>query len=249
MNNLSRTLSRMLPLAALSAACGMGRLTVYTGSGNVIREDRPVSSFSTIVLEGAAEVVINQGASESLTIEAEDNLLPLIASEVSDGVLHLYLGRPGSRDVVSPTQPIRFLVGVKDLGALYLAGRGSIHAGALQVPNLKVNMSGSGDVTLDELRAETLTVTLNASGNFTASGETHRLEVFLEGTDQVVDAGDLESQTALVSLGGEGDVTIWVRSQLDVSISGTGTVNYFGQPTIGKRNITGSGDINPMGDK
>jgi hypothetical protein len=248
MKLISRALT-LLSLAALTAACGLlPGLNVITGSGNVTRAERAVSGFTAIALEGSGEVVITQGASEGLTIEAEDNLLPLITSEVRDGVLNLDFSRADWRDVIRPTQPIRFLVGVKDLGALDLAGSGSIQAGVLQIPNLKVVVSGSGDVTLDELRADSLIATLDGSGNITAAGQVQRLDVFLTGSGQV-SAGDLESQAALVSLGGSGDVTLWVRDALDVSISGSGTVNYFGQPTVGKRDISGSGDINPMGDK
>jgi hypothetical protein len=221
---------------------------VITGSGNVARVDRRVSGFTAVALEGSGEVAITQGASEGLTIEAEDNLLPLITSEVRDGVLGLDFNRADWRDVIKPTKPIRFLVSVRDLSALDLAGSGTIQAGALQAPNLAVTLSGFGDVTLDELRGESLKATLDGSGNITAAGQIERLEIFLTGSGKV-NADNLESQSATVSLGGSGDVTLWVRSQLDVSISGSGTVNYFGTPTIGKRDITGSGDINPMGDK
>ncbi len=239
----------LLPLVGLLAACGLlPGSNVITGSGKVTRVDRPVSGFSAVALEGSGEVEITQGASESLSIEAEDNLLPLITSEVRDGVLRMDFNRADWRDVIKPTKPIRFFVTLRDLGVLDLGGSGSIHAGTLQTPNLKVVLSGSGDVMLDEFQGEALLATLDGSGNITAAGQTGRLEVTLTGSGKV-DAGSLESQTALVSVGGSGDVTLWVRSQLDVSISGSGTVNYFGLPTVGKRDITGSGDINPMGDK
>ncbi|MEP7358656.1 MAG: head GIN domain-containing protein [Anaerolineales bacterium] len=249
MKNLFRTLSKILPVAGLLAACGLlPGVKVITGSGNVTSQDRPVSGFTGVALDGSGEVVITQGATEGLTIEAEDNLLPLITSEVKDGVLRLDFSRADWRDIVKPTKPIRFLVAVKDLSALDLAGSGSLRAGSLQSPNMKITLSGSGDVTLDDLQGQALNATLNGSGNVTAGGQIQKLDLLLSGSGQVM-AGNLESQAASVSVSGSGDVTIWVREQLDVAISGSGTVNYFGTPTIGQRDITGSGDINPMGDK
>jgi hypothetical protein len=249
MKKLLRTISALLALAALLAGCGLlPGSKVVNGSGNVTRIDRPIKGFTGVALDGSGEVIITQGAGESLSIEAEDNLLPLITSVVDDGVLGLDFNRGDWRDVIRPTKPIRFFVTVHDLDALDLSGSGTIRAGAVESPDLAVTVSGSGDVTLDEFRGESLTARLDGSGNITAAGQSQRLEVSLTGSGKI-DAGSLESQTASVSLGGSGDVTLWVRSQLDVSISGSGTVNYFGQPTIGKRDITGSGDINPMGDK
>jgi hypothetical protein len=242
-------LSALLPLAGLVTACGLlPGSKVIIGSGNVTRVDRPVSGFTAVALDGSGEVTITQGAGESLSVEAEDNLLPLITSVVRDGVLRLDFNRGDWRDVIKPTKPIRFLVSVRDLSALDLAGSGTMRAGTVESPNLAVTVSGSGDVTLDEFRGDSLKATLDGSGNITAAGQSQRLEVFLTGSGKV-NADDLESQTASVSLGGSGDVTLWVRSALDISISGSGTVNYFGQPTVGKRDITGSGDVNPMGDK
>src|SRR5258705_10697028 len=116
MKKYSRTLCVTVLLAGLLAACGLlPGSNLITGSGNVTRVDRPVSGFAAVALEGSGEVVITQGASEGLTIEAEDNLLPLITSEVKDGVLRLDFNRADWRTVIKPTKPIRFLVSVCDL--------------------------------------------------------------------------------------------------------------------------------------
>ena len=202
MNKSSRTLSVVLALAGLWAGCGLlPGLNVITGSGNVTRVDRPVSGFTAVALDGSGEVTITQGAGESLSIEAEDNLLPLITSVVRDGVLRLDFNRGDWRDVIKPTKPIRFFVTMRDVSALDLAGSGTIQAGALESPNLAVNVRGSGDVSLDEFRGDSLKATLDGSGNITAAGQSQRLEVVLTGSGKV-DAGSLESQTASVSVGG-----------------------------------------------
>ena len=49
-----------------------------TGSGNIVTEDRPVSDFDQIVLTGLGEMIITQGDTESLTIEADDDTPPLL---------------------------------------------------------------------------------------------------------------------------------------------------------------------------
>ena len=48
------------------------------GNGNVVKETREVSSFDGIKVGGAFNVYLSQSGTESLTIEADENLLPVI---------------------------------------------------------------------------------------------------------------------------------------------------------------------------
>ena len=82
---------------ALFAGCV---LTAISGSGHVVDEPRSVSGFSAVSLSGSGRLLIEQGETESLTITADDNLLPLIKSEVSGGRLEL-----GSKDSMTNLRP------------------------------------------------------------------------------------------------------------------------------------------------
>jgi len=55
------------------------------------RESRPVSNFTGIDASSLFEITVTKGNTESLEIEAGDNVLPYVRSEVHDGVLHLFL--------------------------------------------------------------------------------------------------------------------------------------------------------------
>jgi len=88
------------------------------GSGNVVAETRPVSQFDRVSVSGAGHLAIVQGDQESLTIETDDNLLPLIKSEVAGGLLKL-----GPENVnLNPTRTIRYQLRLKDLRELHLSG-------------------------------------------------------------------------------------------------------------------------------
>ena len=80
---------------------------MVNGSGHVETETRQVSGFTGIDLAGSGEVTIEQGDAESLTIEADDNVLPELTSEVSDSVLTLGT-KPGT--TVRTLNPIRYRV-------------------------------------------------------------------------------------------------------------------------------------------
>jgi Putative auto-transporter adhesin, head GIN domain len=61
----------------------------HQGFGQIGNESRQVSGFSKVELNGSGELTIEQTGTESLTISAEDNLLPKLSSEVSGDTLVL----------------------------------------------------------------------------------------------------------------------------------------------------------------
>ena len=63
----------ILLVALLVSGCGF---QVVTGSGKVATETRNVSGFTSVTLAGIGNVYLTQGETESVRIEAEDNLIP-----------------------------------------------------------------------------------------------------------------------------------------------------------------------------
>ncbi|HWL48440.1 MAG TPA: DUF2807 domain-containing protein, partial [Acidimicrobiia bacterium] len=76
MRTQSRTV--VLVLMLLSALVASSCIVGVEGSGNVITESREVSDFNEIVLGGSGRVMVEVTGTESLTIEAEDNIMPLL---------------------------------------------------------------------------------------------------------------------------------------------------------------------------
>ena len=133
-------------LVIVVSACSSPTGSVVAGSGTLRTEFRDVGGFSTIELTGSGNVIIEQNGTESLSIEAEDNLLPDLTSDVSSGILRL-----GTRDGIDldPTLPVTYRVTVEDLAGLQLSGSGSVTAAGITTPAISIDISGSGDVTID----------------------------------------------------------------------------------------------------
>ena len=192
--------------------------SVVSGSGQVESETRQVSGFTGVELSGTGEVTIEQGDTESLTIEADDNVLPVLTSDVQDSVLQLGT-KP--RTTVQTGNPIRYRVTLKDLTSIELSGSGSVSAADLRVNALRVDISGSG--------------TTNLAG----SADQQELEVSGSGR---YGAAELSSKSATIAISGSGKATMAVSDQLRVDISGSGTVTYSGDPQI-DQSISGSGRL------
>jgi len=214
------------------------------GSGKVISEDRQVSDFQRIILQGSGELIIEQGSREALTIEAEDNLLPVLTSEVQNGTLTLSSKRGMS---IQPTKPIRYHLQVKDLSGLEISGSGKAQMEKLEGDSLHLRISGSGDVTIQEIDVNELGVTISGSGEVQAAGTADKLSVNVSGSG-TCRLEDLQSQQAEVTISGGGDITVWVEEQLDVRVSGSGNVSYYGKPQTNTR-ISGSGELKDLGER
>lgn len=236
--DMRKILGRVLWSAAvvLLSACANGVNVV--GSGKVKSETRAVSGFDKVVLSGIGELSIEQAGAESLTIEAEDNILPLLESTVSGGTLML-----GVKDNTSiqTTKPIQYRLTVKNLRALTVSGAGRASMPMLSTDTLALRVSGSGGVNLSGLTATSLTVGISGSGGVTLDGQVLSQDVTLTGSGTYA-ARDLASGAATVTVSGSGNATVSVQSTLDARISGSGSVTYFGSPTVTQR-VTGSGAV------
>lgn len=211
------------------------------GSGNAIKETREVRDFDGVRLSGVGAIFITQTGEESLSIEADDNILPLLTSEVHGGLLELGVHHGGS---ITPRTPIRYYLTVKDLRSLDVSGSGSVQMSALSTDELRVTVSGTCDFQAPALTARSLRITISGSGDISFAGQAAEQEIRISGTGSY-HAADLASDRVRASLSGAGNATINARETLDARISGVGSIRYTGQPTITK-SVSGVGSIRPL---
>ena len=77
---MARRSACLVPSARAGDDAGGDRTGDAAGTAT---EQRPVAGIDRIVMRATGELIVRQGPSESLTVEAEPRLLPQIASEVS----------------------------------------------------------------------------------------------------------------------------------------------------------------------
>lgn len=227
--------------------CGNFAFNVTRGSGNVITETRTVSGFTSVVLAGVGELNLTQGETEGLTIQAEDNLLPFITTEVNNGVLTIGL-KSGINDTsVVPTKPIQYQLQFKNLDSIQLAGAGNISSPALKAENLRLGASGAGSLNLNQMDVKQLNVTLSGAGSVKLTGQSETQTVTLTGLGSY-NAGDFKSTSATVTITGAGSATVWAQESLTVQVSGAGSVSYYGDPKL-TQTISGLGSLKKLGAK
>lgn len=241
------TLSVLLITAMLLSACQLPFVDIVRGSGNLVTETREVRGFNKVRLDGAGRLLITQGATESLEIEAEDNILENLTAEVRGDTLILGFQNQFWRKTVIPTMGITYTMTVVELTEITFNGAGELKMPTLDTSALGLVINGAGRIDLDELTAETLNVQISGTGTINISGQVTSQTVNIDGAGNY-EAGDLQTTSTVIDINGLGNSTVWALDTLDISIDGGGTLNYYGTPSV-TQEINGVGDINNRGEK
>jgi len=232
---------------------------IVYGSGNVVEEHREISDFSKVHLSGLGNLKIELGDEEHLRIEAEDNLLEHIETEVHGDKLIIEIEE---RINLHPRKPINYYLTVTDLDAISISGSGTAEAPHLKAERFSVGLSGSASVHIDGLDSESVKLDISGSGTIEIGRMvTGSLEAEIGGSGDVsinggkadmqeigiggsgsYNARNLECAQADVDLSGSASLVLKVSDLLEADISGSGSVKYVGTPKI-DADISGSGSI------
>jgi hypothetical protein len=238
-----RTLLILLILVtgvAVIAGCMSVPEPCIEGSGNSTSETRNVSNFQYISLTMPATLIVRNGEIPLVIIEADDNILPFITSDVRSGSLTLGYSRlcvrPSGTVTITATAPV--------LHEVAITGTGTVTSdGVLKSESLAARITGAGDMDL-AVETTTLTTTITGTGNVRLNGTAKDHTIALPGAGSI-DAAGLRTERTSVEIFGSGDAKVNASQTLTVKITGTGTVLYLGNPQI-DQTITGTGSVRPV---
>ena len=224
-------------LALLLINCSKGQVVV--GSSNIISQEKQLSAYDRIEVLGSYDVIFTDGEVGKIKIKAPDNILPLIQTEVSDGLLRIDTGKNRYR----VKEPIIIYVPVDSrLKQVVIKGSADIYTEkSLETKALEVDVYGSGDVRL-QVDASSLALKIDGSGDIRVGGKTDNLSININGSGDV-EVPNLKAEKAVINISGSGDVSAYVTEDVDISIAGSGDVTIKGNPKKVKQKINGSGRV------
>lgn len=212
------------------------------GSGKLQKQTREVGSFHGVALNVPGTAELRIGNTDSVTIEADDNILPLIETAVENGTLRI---RPAKRNANFRQSRLTIVIQARQVERVSVGGSGNITATGLRAENLRFDVGGSGSINARELDSRQVSVAIGGSGNFKASGKTEQLTASIGGSGNI-QAGRLAAREVQVSIGGSGEAQVWAKDDLTISIGGSGEVSYYGDPRI-SRSMQRSSSIRRLG--
>ncbi|WP_053992270.1 GIN domain-containing protein [Mangrovimonas sp. TPBH4] len=187
-------------------------------SGVDTSQSRELPTFTKIESEGVFELHIIQSSDQLVEITADNNIIHLVKTEVSNNTLKLYLDEDKNyRDIT-----VKATIQAANITSIKNSGTGDITVMDVDLAgNFNIDNSGTGDITMYGI-SEGLSLTNEGTGEF-------------HGFDFFIDHGNIKIE-------GSGDCEVNCSNQLDVNIEGSGNIYYIGNPVISAQ-ITGSGEV------
>ena len=190
-----------------------------------VEEERQVSSYHSIDISGAYHIVFTEKETDKIKINAPEDVLSLIKTEVENNILKI--GKEDDKHKAISKTTIYIPVNKKIKSIICRGAVNISNESTISIDNLELDMRGSGSV---KLSLNTSSLKLDISG---------AAVVYLSGKTK-----DFSAENAIIQIKGAGKATAHVTHSLEASIAGTGKINVTGSPTSQKKSIKGIGIIN-----
>lgn len=209
------------------------------GNGKITTEKRVTADYDEIKISGFFDVELVLGKEGNITIQGEENLIQYIKIETENGILKVFTEKNKS---ITTNKKILITIPFENINAVSLSGSGDVNTkNTIKANQFKTKLGGSGDVTLT-VDASEIEADLTGSGNLVLNGNTDNLVSKLVGSGDI-NASELKAKNADITVTGSGDATVYCSSNLKARISGSGDINYKGNPKTKDTKVNGSGDI------
>jgi hypothetical protein len=199
------------------------RRTVH-GNGKVVTKERRIDSFNGIRVSTGIDVYLKQGNSETISVEADDNIQEYILTEVRGGVLNVF-----TEVSIRDAERKRVYVTMKEVTSIKTSSAGDVSGESpIKCDRLELSASSAGSIKLD-VTANDIKLNISSSGDITLNGDAALLEADLSSAGSLR-AYDLNVKEADVSVSSAGDANINVSERLTARASSAGDINYRGNP-------------------
>lgn len=210
-----------------------------SGSGILVKEERSVSSFTAVNAAGPFEVKLKQGSPAKVTVEADDNLVKYVRTEVSGHTLKISL-RNGfnfhdAHFAVFVTAPE--YSAVQTSAAAKVEGEDMIKT----VDKLELKSSSASEIIMN---VDAPSVDMDASSGAKIIAKGRSRSVLAETSSGAsIEASDLLSENARAKSSSGGSVAVHASISVDASASSGGSVRYTGGASDVKKSESSGGSV------
>jgi len=239
-------------VSALSVASGCGGsfpgtvIPSIQGSGVAKEESRPIEGFHALEAGNAFQVTVavTKGANPGLKISGDDNLVPLVKSEVRDGTLVL---RIKDNSNISTKLPLVAEIVIGELDRVEASGASKVTvSGGSNVDQFTALASGAARVSVEGLETPEAIVSASGSAQLVLSGTALSLKVDASGASQVK-TEDLRVEDAEVSISGASGAALRASKSVIGDVSGASQLDLYGRPAKNTVTTSGASHMNEKG--
>lgn len=213
-------------------------LTGIKGSNNVVSEERTISSnFESIKVSQGISVHLTQDNSTELKVEADDNIIDLLVTEVKNNELTIYFEknvyRAKARNVYLTT---------KDISQIKTSsGAQVITENTIQTNTLNLD-SSSGSAIKIRVNASEINSETSSGSNIKIEGNTTMFTA-KSSSGSAIKANNLKTTNAKVKASSGSNINVNVSGELTAKASSGGYIDYDGNPTNINKETSSGGSV------
>jgi hypothetical protein len=225
-------------LATVSFGCT--NIPQDNSKGNFVKETRNVSDFTKLDIGGAFKVNLAQGDQEKLEIEADQDELKEIITEVVGGKLKIYTESNWGANFHEMTIYLTF----KNLDYIDFSGAVEVKgAGVLNFTDLNMDISGAAEIEM-AMKADKIDAEFSGASEINFSGNCKSGYLELSGASEF-NTENLEFQDLTIEVSGASDAKVWATGILNIDASGASSIRYKGSPKVSV-DESGASSVKPM---
>ena len=207
------------------------------GNYHVVSVERTAVPFTQLTSEGEFDVYYSYSPTYSVVVEAEENLIPFIETEVHGNDMVIKTARHKNFD---NHFPMKVYVQSPYINEVILSGSGKMNVDSTSSSGFNMVLSGSGSIDA-EIYTNSFDARISGSGNIYLTGQTDQSGLKISGSGDI-DAYEFLQGTCSADISGSGKMKVTVTDVLNAHISGSGNIYYRGNPVV-NTSITGSGKV------
>ena len=213
---------------ALAIYLGVSSFGLYNsikGSGNVIKENRELTTFHALDVGGAFDITLRQGTPQSVIVSADDTIMPHIITKVKNGELEI-----STKGSLQKTTKLQIDIVVANIDNIDLSGACNLQTlDFISSNELDIECSGASSSEM-QLRCKKLSIDFSGASDGTLIGSTKTLYIEASGASSL-DCRKLNADVVQVDASGASSIELIANKTLDIEASGASSVDYTGKAT------------------
>jgi len=231
-------ITALLVLLITTSSCFIEGMTGIRGNGNVISEERSINSnFDAIKVQQGIKLYLTQGNQTELSIEADENILDLLITEVKNNELKIYFDknvyRAKSRKVYLTTYSI---------SKIRTSSGASVKSeNTLQVSSLDIDASSGSSIKM-YVNANEVSSESSSGADIDIYGKTEQFSANASSGSHI-DADELEAVDVYAKVSSGANIDVNVTGKLTANASSGGDIDFEGNPTKVNKDTSSGGSV------
>lgn len=207
------------------------------GNGNVVTEDRNISSdFTAIKVSQGINVKLTQGIDVDLSVEADDNIIDLIVTEVEGDVLKIYLDKNVSRATRTVYLTAININSIRTSSGAMVSGENTI-----KTTSIDLKSSSGSEINID-LIADNVDSDVSSGANMRLSGTTMTFDGDASSGSHIK-ANNLKSEVSRADVSSGASIDVYASEKIIAHASSGGDIDYSGNPKTVNKSKSSGGSI------